>query len=131
MRGRRSQQVQSSHDFAVFPELYFFAVCLGFIFFLLYLSSVRASEGQKVFKQSKILLKSLPHSTGAGEERKMLCEGELLQPCISQLQTHPSKPRPALLLSYPKFKNENGSSAEPKKILSVSALSGATTCKHV
>lgn len=97
---------------------------LGFYFFSAVFVLCAASEGEKVFKQSKILLKSLPHSTGAGEERKMLCEGELLQPCISQLQTHPSKPRPAFLLSYPKFKNENGSSAEPKKF-SVYQLSPA------
>lgn len=55
----------------------------------------------------------------SGGREKMLCKDESLQPHVSQsgsqLQMHPSKPRPASLFIFPKFKKEDGSSPGPQK----------------
>lgn len=119
--------ILQSGNFSEFYFLLFFFPLEGFVL-------CAESEGVKGFKQSKIHLKSLLHSTGVGEERKCFARTSRYSPTSAKAASNCkcTPVNPDLLRSSfsPNLKRRMGAVQAPKKTKYISAFLSPVTWKH-
>lgn len=120
--------ILQSGNFSEFYFLHFFFPPLeGFVL-------CAESEGVKGFKQSKIHLKSLLHSTGVGEERKCFARTSRYSPTSAKAAPNckctPVNPDLLRTSFSPNLKRRMGAVQAPKKSKYISAFLSPMTWKH-